>query len=69
LIADDIVHRYGSVLALRNLSFHLKKGEIIGVLGHNGCGKSTAFKIVAGETHQSSGVLSFLGVDKGLMNY
>src|SRR5438445_8738558 len=40
--------RYGPVTALRDVNLHLKKGEVLGLLGDNGAGKSTLIKIVCG---------------------
>lgn len=41
--------------ALKKLSFHIKKGEVVGILGKNGSGKSTTLKIISGVLTQSSG--------------
>src|ERR1022692_3015267 len=40
-------HRYGSRLALSNVNFEVKAGEIFGLLGPNGGGKSTLFRILS----------------------
>ncbi len=40
---------------LNNVTFHVKKGDIIGVIGRNGAGKSTIFKIITGILKQNSG--------------
>ena len=39
---EKLVKRYGDVIALDHFSFHAKKNEIVGLLGPNGCGKTTA---------------------------
>ncbi|MCP9767931.1 ATP-binding cassette domain-containing protein [Lacihabitans sp. LS3-19] len=46
---------YGSQIAVNNISFSLKKGEILGFLGPNGAGKSTTMKILVGFLNASSG--------------
>ena len=44
---ENLTHRYGESLALRNVSFEVKEGEIFGLLGPNGGGKSTLFRILS----------------------
>src|SRR5689334_17315488 len=42
-----------------NLTWHLKKGERVGLVGENGAGKSTLMRIIAGQVEHSSGELQF----------
>jgi ABC-2 type transport system ATP-binding protein len=44
---QDITHRYGDRIALSNVTFDVRKGEIFGLLGPNGGGKSTLFRILS----------------------
>jgi ABC-2 type transport system ATP-binding protein len=44
---QNLTHRYGDRVALSNVSFDVKKGEIFGLLGPNGGGKSTLFRILS----------------------
>jgi len=44
---QNLTHRYGQRIALSNVSFEVKKGEIFGLLGPNGGGKSTLFRILS----------------------
>jgi simple sugar transport system ATP-binding protein len=59
--ADDVLRvehiskRFGPVTALRDVNLHLKKGEVLGLLGDNGAGKSTLIKIISGFQKQDSG--------------
>lgn len=45
-------------VATRNISFCVKKGEVIGLLGHNGAGKSTTIKMITGDTKPTAGQVS-----------
>lgn len=53
----------GPIKAVDDLSFHVKKGEIVGFLGPNGAGKSTTLRILAGFLGASSGKVSIAGFD------
>jgi simple sugar transport system ATP-binding protein len=48
LRVEHIAKRFGPVTALRDVNLHLRKGEILGLLGDNGAGKSTLVKIICG---------------------
>jgi ABC-2 type transport system ATP-binding protein len=54
--------RYGSVQALKNLSFEVKKGEILGFLGPNGAGKTTTMKIITGFFPPTEGSVEICGL-------
>ena len=43
---ESITKRYGPVLAVDNISFHIERGGVVGFLGPNGAGKSTTMKIL-----------------------
>jgi ABC-type sugar transport system ATPase subunit len=55
LRVEHIAKRFGPVTALRDVNLHLRKGEVLGLLGDNGAGKSTLIKIIAGFQKQDSG--------------
>ena len=57
----DLVKRFGAVTALNGVSFDLKQGEILGILGDNGAGKSTLMKILTGFQPQTAGTLFVKG--------
>lgn len=54
---------YGDFKAVSNVSFTVKKGEIVGLLGHNGAGKTTIMKMLTGYLEPSSGYVEIDGVD------
>ncbi len=61
--ARNLVKDYGTVVAVRDVSFDVGKGEIVGFLGPNGAGKSTTLRILAGFLGATSGSVSIDGHD------
>jgi simple sugar transport system ATP-binding protein len=61
LRVEHIAKRFGPVTALRDVNLHLKKGEVLGLLGDNGAGKSTLIKILCGFQRQDSGQMFLHG--------
>jgi simple sugar transport system ATP-binding protein len=59
--AEHVSKRYGPTLALQDINLHLKKGEVLGLLGDNGAGKSTLIKILAGFQSPSAGTITVKG--------
>lgn len=55
----DLSISFGGVQALRNVSFRLGAGKIIGVMGPNGAGKTTLFNLITGVYRPSTGVVRF----------
>jgi ABC-2 type transport system ATP-binding protein len=58
----NLVKTYAGVTAVHNISFTLKRGEILGFLGPNGAGKSTTMRILTGYLPATSGTVSLCGV-------
>jgi len=52
-----------SIEAVRNVNFHVKKGEMLGFIGPNGSGKSTTIKMLIGLLYPSSGEVNILGLN------
>ncbi len=55
--ADRLTRRYGEFTAVDDVSFRIEPGEIVGLLGHNGAGKTTIMKMLTGALEPSSGVV------------
>ncbi len=66
VVVDDLTKEYrtrkGPVPALASVSFRVERGEIVGLLGANGAGKTTAIKILCGLLRQTSGRAEVFGV-------
>ncbi|MDD2648689.1 MAG: ABC transporter ATP-binding protein [Eubacteriales bacterium] len=60
---ERVSKRYGSLYAVRDLSFRIDSGEIAGLLGRNGAGKTTTLNIITGYTAPASGDVSVGGHD------
>ena len=61
LIVKNITKKYGSLVAVDNLSFEVDNGEIFGLLGENGAGKTTTFRIIMGLLEPNAGVVTLDG--------
>lgn len=60
---EHLTKRYGSRKAVRDISFEVKQGEILGFLGPNGAGKSTTMNILTGYLSSTSGKVTINGLD------
>lgn len=63
LTCHDLVVRYGAVEAVRGVSFDIKKGEVVALLGANGAGKSSILNALVGLVSSQSGQIVFNGND------
>ncbi|WP_412747227.1 ABC transporter ATP-binding protein [Krasilnikovia sp. MM14-A1004] len=61
LEVDHVTLRFGGVVALNDVSFSLRKGEIFGLIGPNGAGKTTCFNATTGVYRPTSGTIRFNG--------
>jgi len=61
--AEDLVMRFGGLLATDHVSFSLKRGEILGIIGPNGAGKTTLFNQISGFLQPSSGTIAVLDAE------
>ena len=63
LRVEHISKRFGPTIALRDINLHLRRGEVLGLLGDNGAGKSTLIKIMSGFQKADGGSMWVKGAD------
>ena len=61
--AERISKRFGSVRAVADVSFEVRRGETYGLLGPNGAGKTTTMRLVSGQSPLTAGKLTVAGID------
>ncbi len=61
LVVEGLVKRFGGLTALDRVSFSLEAGELVGLIGPNGSGKTTFLNVLSGFYAPESGEVSFLG--------
>jgi branched-chain amino acid transport system ATP-binding protein len=63
LTVEGLSKRFGGFLAVNQVSFEVRKGEILGLIGPNGSGKSTTFNLIAGTLQPTAGSIRFEGAE------
>ena len=63
LEVEQLTRLYGNFKAVDNVSFKINKGEIVGLLGHNGAGKTTIMKMLSGFIEANQGSIEIDGAD------
>lgn len=63
IICDKLTRKYGALTAVNGVSFEIGRGEIVGLLGHNGAGKTTIMKMMTGYLEPTAGKVSVDGLD------
>ncbi|MFZ5502236.1 MAG: ABC transporter ATP-binding protein [Pseudomonadota bacterium] len=63
LSAQHLSRSFGSTVVVHDLSLELKRGEVLGLLGHNGAGKSTSMQMLTGCLSPDHGTISICGID------
>lgn len=64
LIANALSKKYGNMSALENVTMHIPKGAIYGLVGKNGAGKTTLIRLICGLQAPTSGEYRIFGIDK-----
>lgn len=62
---DALTRTYGDLIAVDQVSFEIGQGEIVGLLGHNGAGKTTIMKMLTGFLEPTRGTIEIDGLDIG----
>ena len=65
LAVSGLTKRFGGFTALNNVSFEVREGEILGLIGPNGSGKTTAFNCISGALAPTAGSIRFRGEEIG----
>ncbi len=63
LEGKDLTMRFGGLVAMAEVDFSLRKGEVLGIIGPNGAGKTTLFDLISGYLRADSGRVSLGGRD------
>ncbi|SFV15104.1 branched-chain amino acid ABC transporter ATP-binding protein/permease [Pseudoduganella namucuonensis] len=63
LTANQVVKRFGGLVAVNEVGFEIHAGDIVGLIGPNGAGKSTMFNLLTGAARLTSGSVSFMDRD------
>ncbi len=62
---EHLTRKYGDFIAVDNVSFAIGQGEIVGLLGHNGAGKTTIMKMMTGYLEPTEGNITVDELDIG----
>ncbi|HUD86124.1 MAG TPA: ABC transporter ATP-binding protein [Xanthobacteraceae bacterium] len=65
LAVEGLTKRFGGFLAVNQVSFEARQGEILGLIGPNGSGKSTTFNLIAGTLRPTAGSIRLDGTEIG----
>ena len=68
IIGEGIVKRFGGMIAVNQVNFELRKGEILGLIGPNGAGKTTLFNCISGFLKAEKGTIFLNGTKTNKLN-
>jgi len=63
VLLDHVAKRFGDVIAVNNVSMHVARGTVLGVIGPSGAGKTTTIRMISGGLYPDSGFVRVLGED------
>jgi ABC-2 type transport system ATP-binding protein len=63
LVFDKVVKKYGATVAVDGLTFAVRRGEMFGLIGPDGAGKTTSIRLLCGVLHADSGTIRVVGRD------
>jgi len=63
LEVENLTKRFGGLTAIKNVSFQIDKGQVVGLIGPNGAGKTTLLRLITGILRPDSGKVRFKGKD------
>lgn len=63
LEVENLTKHFGGLTAIKNVSFRVDKGQVVGLIGPNGAGKTTLLRLITGILRPDSGKVRFKGKD------
>jgi len=69
LEVENVSVQFGSQWVLRDISFSMRQGEMLAIIGESGCGKTVLLKTLIGLHHQTSGKILFDGIEPHKLSY
>lgn len=69
LSVESLTHSFGPSPALRDINLAIRSGEVVGIVGENGYGKSTLLNVLSGTLKPSRGTVAIGGTPVALENY
>ena len=61
VIVEHLSYKYGSRQVLKDISLTAASGDMVAIIGNNGCGKTTLLRVLSGVTHAATGTITYFG--------